>query len=85
MRLQKTPIFRNVIVPWYDSEAAGLIMIAFMLAVFLFGLAGVFVARGTAAYKGYVWVPILLMIMSGGVMVSTIIRLIKRYALRFSK
>ena len=85
MRLHKNPVFRKVIVPWYDSETAGLIVIAFMLLIFLFGLAGIAVARDTLEYNGYIWVPVLLMIMSGTVMVSTIIRLIKRYSLRFSK
>ena len=85
MRLHKNPVFRKVIVPWYDSETAGLMVIVFMLLVFLFGLAGIAVARDSVEYNGYIWLPVLLMIMSGGLMLSTTIRLIKRYSLRFSK
>lgn len=85
MRLDKNPVFRKIIVPWYDSEAACLFMIIFMAFVFLFSLAGVVVARETVEYHGYLWAPVFLMVMSAGVIVSTTIRLIKRYAYRFSK
>ena len=85
MRLDKNPIYRKVIVPWYDSEAACFIMIILMGFVFLFSHAGVSVARETIEYHEDIWVPVLLMIMSAGVIVSTAIRLIKRYAYRYSK
>jgi len=85
MRLDQHPIFRKVVVPWYDSETACFLMIIFMMIVFLFGFLGVAVARETVEYHKHLWVPVLLMIMSGLVIVSTTIRLIKRYAYRFSK
>ncbi|MBW1726315.1 MAG: hypothetical protein JRJ62_01795 [Deltaproteobacteria bacterium] len=76
MRIDQNPLFRKVIVPWYDSEAACYIVIFFMFIVFLFGVAG---------FHEHVWVPVLLMVMSGGVIISTTTRLIKRYSRRFSK
>lgn len=85
MRLDKNPVYRKVIVPWYDSEAACFIMIILMGFVFLFGLAGVLATRETVEYREYIWVPVFLMVMSAGVIVSTAIRLAKRYAYRFSK
>jgi len=83
--LDKSPVFRKIIVPWYDSETACLIVIVCLLLVFLFGLAGISIARSNLAYRDYIWVPVLLMILSGGVIFSTAIRLAKRYAYRFSK
>jgi len=78
-------MFRKAIVPWYDSETACFIVIVLMAFIFMFGFAGTSVARENAAYQEYIWVPVLLMIMSGWVIVSTTIRLIKRYAYRYSK
>ena len=78
-------MFRKVIVPWYDSETACFIVIVLMALVFMFGFAGASAARENAAYQEYIWVPVLLMVMSGWVIVSTTIRLVKRYAYRYSK
>jgi len=85
MRIDQNPLFRKVFVPWYDSEMICSIVIFFMFLVFLFGFAGISVARENIEYSEYVWVPVLLMVMSGGVIISTTIRLIKRYARQFSK
>jgi hypothetical protein len=85
MRIDQNPLFRKVIVPWYDSETACYIVIFFMVLVFLFGFAGISATRENIAYHEYVWVPVLLVLMSGGVIISTTIRLIKRYSRRFSK
>lgn len=85
MRIDQNPMFRKVIVPWYDSETACLIVIVFMFLVFLFGFAGISVAREQVEYLEYIWIAILLVIMSGAVIVSTTARLVKRYAQRFSK
>lgn len=85
VRIQQNPMFRKAIVPWYDSETACLIVIVFMFLVFLFGFAGISVAREHEEYLELVWVAMLLVIMSGTVIVSTTVRLIKRYAQRFPK
>lgn len=85
MRLDPNPMFRKIIVPWYDSEAACLIMIVFMFIVLLFAFAGISVSRENFEHNEHIWVPVLLLVMSGAVIVSAIIRLIKRYAYKFSK
>jgi hypothetical protein len=85
MRIDQNPLFRKVIVPWYDSEAACFIVIFFMFLIFLFGFAGISVTRENTEYHEHVWIPVLLVAMSGGVIISTTIRLIKRYSRRFSK
>ncbi len=79
MRLDQNPLFRRVIVPWYDSNTACLVLLFAMLAVLLFAVAGIWVAVDTPAYQGYWWLPVLLLGFSLLVIVSVAIRLVKRY------
>ncbi len=79
MQLDPNPLYRKVIIPWYDSEPACFFVIVFMFLIFLFGMVGISVANETHPYQLYVWVPAFLVIMSVWVIVSTTIRLIKRY------
>jgi hypothetical protein len=85
MRIDQKTVFRKTIVPWYDSEIVCLLTIVFMFLVFLFGFAGVAVARENVTYHDYIWVPVSLIVMSATVIISTTMRLIRRYAYRFSK
>ena len=85
MGQDQDPLFRKEIVRWYNSDAACLLIILLMFLVFLFGVAGVSVARENVEYHGYAWVAVLLVAMSGVVIVSTSIRLLKRYSAWFSK
>ena len=85
MRIDQNPLFRKSISPWYDSEAICIGIIIFMLIVFVFGCIGISVAREEAEFHGYVWIAVLLVVMSAAVIFSTIIRLIKRHARRYSK
>ncbi|MDP6683334.1 MAG: hypothetical protein QF876_10160 [Desulfobacterales bacterium] len=79
MRLDEKPIFRKIIFPWYDSKTACLLLLLFMVLVFLFGIVGLSVSSEIVEYNGFIWVPILLLLLSGWVIVSTMIRLIKRF------
>ena len=85
MRLHQNPLFRKEIAPWYDSDTTCLIMIGFLLIIFLFSIAGIFEAYEKIEYHKYVWVPGILLIMSGGIIISTSIRLLKRYYKRRAK
>ena len=85
MPADKNPVFRKVIIPWYKSTSAYILMIVFMLAVFLFALAGVSVAREYSEYQGYVWVPVVLLVMSVAIIITTTARLIKRYSRKPAK
>ncbi|MBW2602693.1 MAG: hypothetical protein JRE28_00045 [Deltaproteobacteria bacterium] len=85
MRIDQNPLFRRTIIPWYDSEAVCIGVVVLMIIVFFFGVVGISVARESAEYHGYVWIAVLLVVMSGLVIFSTIIRLIKRHARRYSK
>ena len=79
MSFNQNPVFRKAIVPWYDSNTACIIVIAFMFFVFLFSVAGTFEAHEKLEYHEYIWMPVLIALMSGWVIVSITIRLIKRY------
>ena len=85
MRLDQNPVFRKVIVPWYDSETVCLIVVVCMGVVVFFGFTGISVARDNLFYQKHIWIAILLVLMSGSVIISTTVRLVKRYLQRFSK
>ena len=80
MPTDNSPVFRKAIIPWYHSKLAYGATIAFMLLVLLFGLAGISVAREHLQFSDYIWVPIVLVVLSGGVILLNIIRLISRPA-----
>ena len=85
MRIDQNPVFRKSIIPWYDSEAVCIGVIVCMLIVFFFGIVGISVARENPEYHDHIWIAVLLVVMSGGVILSIVIRLIKRYTRRYSK
>ena len=77
MLSNKIPVFRKATTPWYQSQMVYGLTIAFLLFVLLFGLVGISVAREIEQYHEYVWVPVVLVVLSTGVMISAIIRLIR--------
>lgn len=85
MRLDPNPLFRKTIVAWYDSEVACAVTFLFFSLVFLFGMAGVSVVGETPAYRPCLWVPMLLLVLSGGGIASITLRLIYRWASRFQR
>ena len=85
MPSNKNPVFRKAIIPWYNSKTAYIILIIFMLLVFLFALAGISVSNEHPAYNGYVWVPVILLVFSAGIIIITMARLIKRYSRKSAK
>lgn len=74
----RNPLFRRVIVPWYDVELVCYVTIVFVVGIILFSLCGIFEANAIPEYNRYIWIPILLLIMSVVVFISTIMRLVKR-------
>ena len=85
MRYDEKPVYRKLIVPWYDTKTACLIIIVFMLLVFLFGLVGLSVAGERTEQYAKIWLPFLLIVMSAGIIITTVIRLAKRFRHRLSK
>lgn len=79
MNQDKNPVFRKAIIPWYDSTRTCWILIGFLLAVVLFGGAGADVALQSPSFAGYVWVPLLLVVLGLGIIGSIMIRMFRRY------
>jgi hypothetical protein len=77
MPSEKSPVFRKAIIPWHRSKTVCGITIVCMLLVCLFGLAGLAVANEQEQYSGYMWVPLVLVVLSGGMVVGNFIRLIR--------
>ena len=79
MRYDQKPVHRRLIVPWYDTETACYAVLISMFIVFLFSLTGIGVAAAYEEFRGHMWVPILLLVLSALVLISTLVRLIRRY------
>jgi O-antigen/teichoic acid export membrane protein len=71
-------LFRRAFIPWYDTDFAMLLTLAFAVAVLLFSITGVSASLDTPDYHAYIWVPCLLGLLSLIVTISTLIRLIRR-------
>ncbi len=71
-------LFRKAFIPWYDTELAMMLTLAFALVVLLFSITGVAASVDTPGYHAYIWVPCLLGILSLVITISTLIRLIRR-------
>ena len=79
MDSQKNPVYRKIIVPWYDSEVVCLVIIVLMFLAFLFGVAGISVVWESSDNLRHLWLVLSVILLSTGVIVSTTTRLIKRY------
>lgn len=79
MLYDQNPVHRKVITPWYDTRTVCLAVILFMLLVFLFALVGVQFAWQSPVFRKMAWLPVVLAFLSGAVMLSTTVRLIKRW------
>lgn len=77
-RQDKSPVFRRAIIPWYDSDRACWIVILVGVAAGFFGVVGIGVAQETEAFSAHLWLPAVLTILSAAVVVSTLVRLIRR-------
>lgn len=84
MHLDQSPTYRKAIIPWYDSDPACMILIAFTAVVFLFGLAGIAVAHNNPQFGGFIWVPALASALSLAAGSSALVRLIGRHSNRNS-
>jgi quinol-cytochrome oxidoreductase complex cytochrome b subunit len=78
MKLDQPSTFRKIIVPWYDSEILCLVAIIFLFSVMLLGIVGINVAKSIQQYQEYLWMPSLLTFLSGGVIFSIVVRLVRR-------
>lgn len=75
-------VHRKMYAPWYDTDTVCMVIILAMLLVLPFALIGITSAVETVAYQSYVWVPTLLAAMTLWVLLSTLLRLVKRHVHR---
>lgn len=61
------------------AAAAYALVFTVLAAVFLFGLVGISVAGATEDYRPYAWVPRLLVLSSGVLIVGTVVRAFRRW------
>ena len=85
MPSQKNPVFRKAIIPWYNSTTVYIIVLIIMLLVLFFAISGISVSQESSEYRGYVWVPVLLLAMTAAIIITTAARLIKRHTQKSSK
>jgi hypothetical protein len=78
VQLDQSSFYRNVIIPWYDSNALCLGTILFLGSVLAFAGVGVWVAMTQGDYAALIWSPVTLAGLSGFVMIKTVLRLINR-------
>lgn len=79
MSFDTNPVFRKVIVPWYETKGVCWTLIFFMALVVVFGAVGVSVAAGNPGYANFMWVPILLIVLSLVVIISCVRQLLGFY------
>ena len=85
MKLDQTPSFRKVIIPWYDSDRVCWIVVGLMTALAIFSTVGIFTALEDPRYHNFFWLPLLLLLLSTGIATSTLIRVLRRYFDRLSR
>ena len=82
MRLDTNPLFRRIIMPWYDSTPVCWMLLVCMLIVLLFSIMGIVVAVESPVDARHQWVPWALALLSLFVGVSVALRLIHRHQLQ---
>jgi uncharacterized membrane protein len=85
MPSEKNPVFRKAIIPWYNSTTVNIFVLIIMLLVLFFAIFGISVSQGNSVYRGYVWVPALLLAMTIAIIITTTARLIKRHTQKSTK
>ncbi|MBN1841546.1 MAG: hypothetical protein JW883_04580 [Deltaproteobacteria bacterium] len=82
MRLHQNPSFRKVVIPWYDSDVFCIVISVFMALIFLFSKIGLRFALEHEEYQRHGWVPLVLMVLSGIVLATNLIRILTRMVRR---
>lgn len=77
MRLDPNPLFRRIIIPWYDSPFVCWIVLSAMLVLFIFSLTGILVAENNPDYHGFLWVPVMLLVLCLILVFSVSFRLLR--------
>lgn len=80
MKMPSTPLHpdRKILVTLHDSTALYGIVTLLALGIFLFSLCGLGVAWSIPRYMDYAWVPGLLLVLSGILITSCTVRIVRR-------
>jgi hypothetical protein len=78
MKWQRNPSFRKGVIPWHHSDLFCLLVSALSAGVFYFSMEGVSVALDHGPYERHVWIPVLLLFLSGTILVGSLFRILKR-------
>lgn len=81
----QNPLFRRIMLPWYDTDIACVLTGVFLLLVFGFALAGISVAYETADGGRHAWLPGVLLALSAIGIVIVCLRLFRRHAHKFKR
>lgn len=79
MRLDPNPLFRRIMMPWYDSTPLCWLLLLAMVGLVLFSWCGIQVVSHNPAYLRAAWMPWTLLVLSLFVCLSVMCRLILRY------
>ena len=85
MKLAQNPSFRKIVVPWHDSDLFCIVVSVFMVIAFSFGRVGLRLATESEKYHGYSWLPVVLMVLSGIVLATNLVRVLTRMVRRRSE
>lgn len=80
MALGKAPVFRKMIVVWYDSEKACIFILCCALLLITFGISGISVAANNPQYACSAWVPVTLTVFAVILAIYAILRLLRLYS-----
>ena len=78
MKSRENPLFRKIIVPWYDADLVCYAVVVFSLGTLAFSVCGVLAANESQRGQTILWVPLLLAGLSLFLAASTLFRLIRR-------
>ena len=79
MRLDPNPLFRRIMMPWYDSTPLCWLLLLAMVVLVLFSWVGIGVVANNPSYNKGAWMPWTLLVLSLFVALSVACRLIFRY------
>ncbi|GAB6904869.1 conserved hypothetical protein [Desulfosarcina cetonica] len=79
MKFRNDPRFHKAFIPWHDTEPVMLLILSFALLVLLFSMVGVAAALDVPQFQPHIWLPCLLGSLSMILVISALIRLIRRW------
>ena len=83
MRPSGLVLEKKQILAWYDTTFAYVCLTMFSLGAMVFSLVGIQVARDVQGFARYAWIPYLLLVMSALLVITSIVRLLRRMFVKY--